>query len=143
MLEIENFCDYFITETYVINIDWLGDYTNNIKFWRPNNPVGKWRYVLWDTDLSLGFATSFGGGANTDFLDVAINPTTSNPHSTMLSGLLANTEFKNYFVDRYADLMNTIFLPSTMQQNIDVLHDEMLPEMTRHFNRWGGSFWVD
>ncbi|HLC83261.1 MAG TPA: CotH kinase family protein [Bacteroidia bacterium] len=141
MLDIENFCDYFITETYVLNIDWLGSYTNNIKFWRPNNPVGKWRYVLWDTDLSLGFASAWGGAASTDFLDVAINPITSNPHSTMLSGLLANTEFKNYFVDRYADLMNTIFLPSTMQQNADALHDEMLPEMSRHFNRWGGSFW--
>ena len=22
------------------NIDWLGSYTNNIKFWRPTNPVG-------------------------------------------------------------------------------------------------------
>lgn len=59
----------------------------------------------------------------------------------MLSALLANTEFKNYFVDRYADLMNTIFLPSTMQQNADAMHDEMLPEMPRHFTRWGGSFW--
>ncbi len=141
MLDVENFCDYFITETYVLNIDWLGSYTNNIKFWRPNNPVGKWRYVLWDTDLSLGFASAWGGAASTDFLDIAINPVTTNPHSTMLSGLLANTEFKNYFVDRYADLMNTIFLPSTMQQNADALHDEMLPEMARHFNRWGGSFW--
>lgn len=140
MLDIENFCDYFITETYIINIDWLGSYTNNIKFWRPNNPVGKWRYVLWDTDLSLGFASAWGGAASTDFLDVAINPVTTNPHSTMLAGLLANIEFKNYFVDRYADLMNTIFLPGTMQQNADAIHDEMLPEMARHFNRWGGSF---
>ena len=141
MLDIENFCDYFITETYILNIDWLGSYTNNIKFWRPTNPVGKWRYVLWDTDLSLGFGSALGGSVNTDFLDVAIHPTTTNPHSTMLAGLLENTEFKNYFVDRYADLMNTIFLPSTMQQNVDEIHDEMLPEMERHFNRWGGSFW--
>lgn len=141
MLDIENFCDYFITETYIINIDWLGSYTNNIKFWRPNSPAGKWRYVLWDTDLSLGFASAWGGAVNTDFLDVAINPLTLNPHSTMLKGLLANTEFKNYFVDRYADLMNTIFLPSEMQKNVTTLHDEMLPEMPRHFTRWGGSFW--
>lgn len=141
MLDIENFCDYFITETYILNIDWLGSYTNNIKFWRPTNPIGKWRYVLWDTDLSLGFGSALGGSVNTDFLDVAIHPTTTNPHSTMLAGLLENTEFKNYFVDRYADLMNTIFLPSTMQQNVDEIHDEMLPEMERHFNRWGGSFW--
>ena len=140
MLDIENFCDYFITETYIVNIDWLGSYTNNIKFWRPNNPIGKWRYILWDTDLSLGFGKNFalGSDAPADFLDVAINPVTANPHSTMLRSLLFNTEFKNYFVDRYADLMNTIFLPSTMQKNVNALHDEMLPEMPRHFNKWSG-----
>ena len=48
MLDIENFADYFIVETYIINVDWLGSYTNNIKYWRTNNPAGKWRYVLWD-----------------------------------------------------------------------------------------------
>lgn len=140
MLDIENFCDYFITETYIINIDWLGSYTNNIKFWRPNSPAGKWRYVLWDTDLSFNFAYwDTTASCQNNFLNNAINPITSNPHSTMLKSLLNNTEFKNYFVDRYADLMNTIFLPSTMQQNIDAMHDEMLPEMARHFNRWGGT----
>jgi hypothetical protein len=142
MLDIENFCDYFITETFIINVDWLGSYTNNIKFWRPNNPAGKWRYMLWDTDLSLGFANSIVAGAspNTDFLDVAIHPPTANPHSTMLRNLLANTEFKNYFVDRYADLINTVFQPDKMLAGAQELHDEMLPEMARHFNRWNGTW---
>lgn len=142
-LDIENFVDYFITETYIVNIDWLGTYTNNIKFWRPNNPPGKWRYVLWDTDLSLGFAQSLGTGQDTmNMLAVAINPTQPNPHSLMLKGLLNNPEFKNYFINRYADLMNTIFLPSEMRQHAYAMRDEMLPEMARHFNRWTApSLW--
>ncbi|MDQ3046381.1 MAG: CotH kinase family protein, partial [Bacteroidota bacterium] len=140
MLDIENFCDYFITETFVVNIDWLGSYTNNIKFWRPNNPPGKWRYVLWDTDLSMGFAEPLGTGYDTmNMLSIAIDPTTLNPHSTILKGLLDNTEFKNYFVDRYADLMNTIFQPAEMQKKAFELRDEMSPEMGRHFNLWGGT----
>lgn len=140
MLDIENFCDYMITETYIMNVDWLGSYTNNIKFWRPNNPPGKWRYVLWDTDLSLGFGQPLGlGSVATNFLNTAINPTTPNPHSSMLKGLLKNVEFKNYFVDRYADLMNTIFLPSEMRKNAFAMRDEMLPEMARHFTKWQAS----
>ncbi|MFZ5552839.1 MAG: CotH kinase family protein [Bacteroidota bacterium] len=139
MLDIENFCDYFITETYVVNIDWLGSYTNNIKYWRPNNPEGKFRYVLWDTDLSLGFASAWGGYYTLDMLDVAINPTTWNPHSGMLLALLANAEFKNYFINRYADLMNTCLHPVSMENMATGFHDEMLPEMTRHFNRWGNQ----
>ena len=138
MLDIENFCDYFITETYLINIDWLGTYTNNIKFWRPNDPPGKWRYMFWDTDITLGFAQSWWAGADTtNMLRVAINPPTSNPHSVMLRSLLNNTEFKNYFVDRYADLMNTIFLPNKMDVNAYAMRDEMAPEMARHFTKWG------
>ncbi|MGQ0828551.1 MAG: CotH kinase family protein [Bacteroidota bacterium] len=140
MLDIENFCDYIITETYIMNVDWLGTYTNNIKFWRPSNPPGKWRYVLWDTDLSLGFGQSLGmGSVATNFLNTAINPTTPNPHSTMLKGLLNNTEFKNYFVNRYADLMNTVFQPSQMRSSAYALRDEMLPEMARHFTTWQSS----
>ncbi len=144
MLDIKNFCDYFITETYIINVDWLGTYTNNIKFWRPINPVGKWRYMLWDTDLSLGFARNwwtlgYNGVDTVNFLATAINPPVSNPHSRILKSLLANTEFKNYFVDRYADLINTIFHPINMQKRVTKFHDEVQPEMTRHFARWGGT----
>jgi hypothetical protein len=144
LLDIENFADYFITETYVANIDWLGSYTNNIKFWRPNDPPGKWRYMLWDTDLSLGFAEALGTGQPyMNMLQLAVNPPTSNPHSVMLRGLLDNTEFRHYFVNRYADLMNTIFLPSEMEARANGLHDEMLPEMARHFTKWGttSSLW--
>lgn len=141
MIDIENFVDYFATETYVLNIDWLGSYTNNIKYWRPNNPIGKWRYILWDTDLSLSFLSAWGGADSTDMLNIAINPPTSNPHSVMLKSLLANTDFKNYFVDRYCDLMNTIFRSYKFKKKADDLHDEMLPEMARHFALWGsGSY---
>jgi hypothetical protein len=33
--------------------------------------------------------------------------------------------------------MNTIFLPSQMRSRANAMRDEMLPEMTRHFDRWG------
>jgi hypothetical protein len=30
-LDLKNFADYFIAETYYNNGDWLGEWTNNIK----------------------------------------------------------------------------------------------------------------
>ena len=139
-IDTKNFCDYFITETYIVNTDWLGAYTNNIKFWRPNNPPGKWRYLLWDTDLSLGFFQFTGdGGDTTNMLHRAMYPSTINPHSVMLRSLLANTDFKNYFVNRYCDLLNTIYKPYHFSKKVNTLRDEVLPEMTRHFNLWGGT----
>jgi hypothetical protein len=140
ILDIENFCDYFITQTYIVNYDWLGSYTNNIKFWRPSDPPGKWRYVLWDTDLSMGYGQSWGSGtSDEDHLNKTIDPPTDNPHSSMLKSLLENAEFRDYFVNRYADLMNTMFQPAEMRQNANKMRDEMHPEMERHFNRWGNT----
>jgi hypothetical protein len=42
-------------------------------------------------------------------------------------------------VDRYADLINTIFHPYNMRKRAMRFHDEMLPEMGRHFALWGGT----
>ncbi|MBC7865596.1 MAG: CotH kinase family protein, partial [Bacteroidia bacterium] len=143
LLDIKNFADYFITETYIVNIDWLGNYTNNIKYWRKNSPASSWRYMLWDTDLSLAFLPWYDGSDTTNMIHRAISPPTSNPHSQMLSSVLQNTEFKNYFVNRYADLMNTIFRPHKFRASTVKMHDEMYPEMARHFQKWGNSaFWI-
>jgi hypothetical protein len=136
MIDIENFADYFIVETFIVNVDWLGSYTNNIKYWRTNDPIGKWRYMLWDTDLSLG-RNSSTGSASTNMLDRAINPVKSNPHSVMFKALLNNTGFRNYFVNRYCDLLNTIYIPDNFKSTANKLHDEMFPEIARHFQLWG------
>lgn len=130
MLDIENFCDYFITETFMGNLDWLGSYTNNIKFWKPHSGPGKWRYLLWDTDISLQSDTL-------NQLAMVMNPPTVNPHSLMLSAMLTNDSFRVYFINRYADLMNTEFYNLNLIERTESFYNEMLPEMPRHFTMWG------
>lgn len=130
MWDFENFCDYFIIETFYANTDWLGNYTNNIKFWRPRNYDAPWRYVLWDLDLALNSDTI-------NMLATAINPPAANPHSMMLNSLLQNDSFRIYFVNRYADLLNTTFYPNNTYNYIVAMYFEMLPEMDRHFDKWG------
>ncbi len=130
MLDIPNFSDYFITETYVGNQDWLGLYTNNIKFWKPHTGPGKWRYMLWDTDISLESDTL-------NKLSQVINPPTPNPHSRMLAAMLVNDTFRRYFINRYADLINTTFYNMNMIHNTESFYNEMLPEMARDFSLWG------
>jgi hypothetical protein len=130
LLDIPNFCDYFITETYMGNLDWLGSYTNNIKFWKPHNATGGWRYILWDTDISLQSDTL-------NQLRMVLNPPTINPHSLMLSAMLTNDTFKEYFINRYADLINTAFWNVNMVNRTEAFYNEMLPEMPRDFALWG------
>lgn len=130
MWDFENFCDYFIIETFYANTDWIGGYTNNIKFWRPRNYDAPWRYVLWDLDLALNSDT-------VNMLTRAINPPVLNPHSYMLQSLLENDSFRIYFVNRYADLLNTTFYPNNTYNYVVNTYLEMLPEMDRHFDLWG------
>lgn len=148
-LDIVNFTDYFVTEMYYGNVDWLSDSTsNNIKFWRVNNPVGKWKYVLWDTDLGTGL---FGAIANASYdymgtLLFALAPI--NPHVLIFQNILDNVNYKNYFINRYADLINTTFKPDRVTAIANEMADDLEPEMARHFNKWGGpielfpSLWV-
>lgn len=138
MLDVENACDYFFTETYVVNTDWPH---NNIRYWRPTAPGGKWRYMLWDVDFSFGLLTNlYKNYCTHDALKVFLHPTTPNPHSSMVSSLLNNTEFKNYFINRSADLINTVFYPTNAKKAVAVLKAEMLPDMPKHFTRWGNSW---
>jgi len=152
-LDINNFCDYMITETYYLNYDWIstGGSTNNIKFWRSTDPVSKWRYVLWDTDLGLNLVSGFGGpnGATYDYLGEILGPAYTDPHSRMLVSLLTNQTFHDYFINRFADIVNTTFSPETFGGLAERIYDEYAPEMDRHFQKWGAppvfvfsSFWL-
>lgn len=135
LLDIPNVVDYFATEIYYSNRDWL---INNIKYWRVNDPPGKWRFVLWDTDGGCGLFSP----VSDNLLPYVTNSDTvsnyyGNPHSFMMQALLRNTGFKNYFINRYADLMNTVFHPQNLGGLAQEIHDEIAPEMQRHFAMWG------
>lgn len=135
LLDVPNVVDYFATEIYYSNRDWL---INNIKYWRVNDPPGKWRFVLWDTDGGLGLFSP----VTDNLLPYVTNRDTAsqyygNPHSFMMQSLFRNTEFRNYFINRYADLMNTVFHPQNLGGLAQEIHDEIAPEMQRHFAMWG------
>lgn len=136
LIDVVNVADYFITETFYSNFDWVGEAgSNNIKFWRTHTPAGKWRYVLWDTDLGTGLANSIIT-YDYDHLGEILGYTNSN-HIKVLTGLLENPGYENYFINRYADLVNTTFHSSVTNELVDQIVDEMTPEMARHFAMWG------
>ena len=55
MMDVDNFLDYQISQIYFDNTDWPG---NNIKFWRPRTPDGRWKWILFDTDFGFGLYNS-------------------------------------------------------------------------------------
>ena len=135
MFDLMNFADYFIAEIYCGNSDWIGDWTNNIKLWRPRTATGKFKYLTYDLDQSAGLNVTYSDNT----LTRARRPNSANPFSGMFNKLLSNTQFKQYFINRYADLLNTIFLPTNVLNQKNSIKDSINTDLPRSFTKYGGS----
>ncbi|MBK7937277.1 MAG: lamin tail domain-containing protein [Lewinellaceae bacterium] len=137
LFDLENFADYFITEVFVASTDWLPEYFNNIRLFKPEKNA-PWRFILWDVSYSSGTGS---GCTGCDVLADALNDPFDSRYGKMFRSLLGNPEFHRHFINRFADLMNTAFLPARAHALIDANAAELGPEIDRHNDRWGtGDF---
>ncbi len=155
-VDLDNFLDYYITEIYAANYDWP---YNNLKIWRKNGPNidanlgyghdGKWRWFLYDLDSGLG---EYSGTANANTLEDATtwhnnwqdkfrllarsligdypeNSANPNPKS-------GSAEFRDRFINRTADLLNTNFRQARAEALIEEMKARINHEMEFHTQRW-------
>ncbi|REJ82970.1 MAG: T9SS C-terminal target domain-containing protein [Bacteroidetes bacterium] len=134
-MDLKNMTDYFIAETYYPNDDWMGGSNNNLKLWRPKKDGGKFRYLIYDLDFGLGYS----GTASKNMLSIARNATPHNHSSQIFKALTNNAKYRQYFINRYADLMNTIFLPSNISAMVGLFRDTLKHDMNLQFKQWGGD----
>ncbi len=135
-MNVENFMDYQIAEIYFNNTDWPG---NNIKFWRPRIPGGRWRWIVYDTDFGFGLYNEAGYAENTLAFALAEDgPGWPNPpwSTFLLRRLLENQDFKNEFINRFADRLNTSFSYPEVLHRINQMSGAIEAELPYHFDRW-------
>lgn len=137
-IDIDNYIDYMIAEIYINNTDWPG---NNIKYYRPNFPGGKWRWLIFDTDFGFGL---YETGYNENTLDFALEAHGSGwpnpPWSTFLfRSMMKNRFFKQRFAVRFTDLINTVFTEERMLRLLDEFKRMFDPEIGRQQDRWPGA----
>jgi len=129
--DLSNLTDYFVVQTYVNNTDFPN---NNIKYWQPKKEGGKWRYILFDMDVGMG---RYGWTkAHYDNFNWRLENADSNKFINILVSFLDNENYRNYFVNRYADLMNTIFTIENFTKETENTIAEIDDEMKRHFGKW-------
>jgi hypothetical protein len=133
--DLKNYTDYFIAETYFVNNDWIGEWTNNVKLWRPRASGGKWQYILYDLDFGMGLYSS----QYTDKLAELITPEDGNYQSDIFNRMISNPIFRRDFINRYADLVNTIYVPKNVNNLAYQMRDSIAQDMPLQFARWGGS----
>jgi len=142
-VDIDNFIIYNVIQIYSNNRDWPG---NNIKYWKNNN--GKWRWILYDTDFSFSgehWAWDVNNHYLINTLDFVLSGNQTNwanaPWATfMIRNLIQNTEFRNKFVNRYADEINTRFLASNIVQHFNNIYDAIMDEIPDHIQRWDSDY---
>lgn len=137
--------DYMLLNSYVVCSDWLNW---NVGWWKGTNPNGshkRWAYMLWDEDATFGHYINYTGiPAQNPYVTPCFQENitgSSDPegHVKVLNKLMQNPGFEQYYVGRYADLLNTAFKPENMLAIYDSLVGLIAPEMARHCTRWGGS----
>ncbi|NOT37628.1 MAG: T9SS type A sorting domain-containing protein [Saprospiraceae bacterium] len=134
-IDFENWVDYYANQIYNNNQDWYpSQYFNNTRLAECVDPHIKWKYMLWDMTVSQGNYASAYDDLLTNCLD---NPQVPNKYSAMMKSLLRNPGFKNYFINRFADLLNETWKTSNLNRMIDESANELASEIQPNSARWG------
>jgi hypothetical protein len=145
-VDIDNFINYQLAEIYYGNSDWPG---NNVKLWKSHRKGSKWRWLIFDLDVSFGYSKmDLKNPATRNSLYDATTENSKdwwNPASSTftLRTLLKNKEFRQQFICRYLELSRTLFAADYIVARIDSFEALYAPEIPAHIERWGYPESVD
>ncbi len=150
-IDIENYIIYNVTNIICGNTDWPG---NNVTIWKyktedgnyhpeaPKGQDGRWRWLLRDTDFGFGFqeqSPSFDSiryATTDDKLSGTIVDQNYSWAVFLLKTLIKNPEFRNQFVNCFADQLNTTFDSTRVNERIDELKTVIETAMPEESDRW-------
>ncbi|MBL9135042.1 MAG: CotH kinase family protein, partial [Verrucomicrobiales bacterium] len=136
-MEVDNYRDYKLAEVFYYRWD-----IGNHRLWRPRTDDGRLRWILFDCDVGFGGFWSEPQPWNFDMLRAVLEPSGSlhghNNETTvfLLKTLLDHPQFRDDFINRSADLMNTTFSSQRFVDRIDRMAAEIAPEVAEHTARW-------
>jgi hypothetical protein len=124
--------NYYITELFVCNHDWL---YQNIKCWRNHSYGGKWRWLLYDLDW--GFSGELPWKTE-DYMDNTFQWVQEQGDASLLfRKLMENEDFRFEFIQRFATHLNLTFNTDRVLFTIENMADWIAPEIPRQIERWG------
>jgi len=132
LFDLTHYTDYIIAESWMGNVDWPG---NNIKIYRSDKTNWRWRFSLIDLELSM---QPNGWTSCTDnHINYMLGQSTSLPYINIWLKSIQNETYKNYFINRFADLMNTSYRTEALLARENTFFESMVTEMPNEFARWG------
>ena len=130
MMDTRNFINFWVHQIFYANHDARG----NIRWWRSDSLDGRFRWIVYDTDL--GFGT---GRANRNLLKDFTNPIMTdwyNPNwaTFLLRNLLKNDDFKKDFIHQSSFIFSSTLSTKHILRRINEFKNLYDDEMKIHFN---------
>jgi len=134
ILDIDYYTDYIIAQSWIADTDWP---YNNIKIVKGDFTDYRWRFILQDLEWALnpnGWTSS-----GTDHINYMLNYDINNLYLRFWRELIKNQEYKRNFINRFADIMNSSYLPENTIEIAQNIFDSSYSEMRSEYVRWGGG----
>lgn len=134
-IDIENFTDYWLTEVFVGNYDWL---SNNVKFIVPDTGKSKWIY--WDLDHSVAFQYKTYGEPGWNTLEWSLTFSDrawpEGQNNRLVRSLIKNENYKKYFINRLSYLLNVVYSKDNIYPILDSMQLLYNNDMQKHAAKW-------
>jgi hypothetical protein len=114
------------------NNDWP---YNNIKIYRSDKTNFKWRFCL--IDLELAMAPNGWTDCYFDHIQYMLTYDPANPYINIWLRGIQNDRFRNYFINRFADVMNTAYSFDYISTVENDMFNQTVIEMQKEYARWG------
>ena len=122
LIDVQNLMDFVIVQAYLANSSW----GHNREIWRDRGNDSIWRWVL--VDMDRGFNTRrINSNQIQDIYE----------DFELFRYLSLNEQFKNEFLQRYSERINTTFATNRVISIIDSLASGIEAEIPRHISKWG------
>lgn len=123
-IDVDEFCNYMAVQFYLGNMDWP---QNNCKGWRPREEDGRFRFVLYDLDLTFGGGSPFSHFDNVSYCTFCplydVPGVSQFTREVELVRLFRNLCKNSLFVQRFADAFTlvggAVFRPDRCSQLIN------------------------
>ncbi|MCI9681654.1 MAG: hypothetical protein HFI26_09735 [Lachnospiraceae bacterium] len=142
-MDMQSFIDWMCTNIYIANTDTkpLG---GNVFTWQAVVPGegefqdGKWRWMLYDLDDSLGVGIDSGVPAYAvdSFVEHAGYAPSGFLEDDPMPSLMKSEEFRRQFVLTFMDMANECFRPSHVLPLLDRLEEQYEDAAAKSYERW-------
>ena len=142
-IDINSMIELFGTGIYISNMDWPARNDGEWKYIGEKNEKneytdGKWRFIIFDLDYSMGSKYHGSGSPGNDNFNYANRRNIESPVNLFFSLLKKNKEFQNKFINIYCDYANDVYNMDKINKLIEKYKEEYTDIMAYSELRWWG-----